>query len=516
MKRELYFVLLGILCLRPVVAQPKIYPKRWVYVSNTLATDRDTTEVSRIIDTAAAHGLNGMVLAGSLDSIDLQKPDYFRRLKQIKELCDRRGIEIIPTGFNVGYGGALLEHDRNLAEGLPVNGALFVANGDKARFQPEIAPMRFESPGPVARFEQAISVTPYRCYRVKVRLRGQDVAPNATLEIRADTPDGRRNYCWFERPFKSEAGWTEYTTAFNSSSANRLILRVWIEDGLPGKLSIGDLRIEEVGLLNVVRRAGTPIEVRGEKNGVVYQEGRDFARITDPGMNFRFDRESPSITLLPGTRIADGERLRVDYYHGTLIYRDQVGACISEPKVFEIWSRQFPLIQKYLAPKTYLLALDEVRMGGTCETCRRRHMSMAAMLGDYATRLHDMVRASSPQAEIFVWSDMFDPNHNAHGDYYLVDGDYSGSWKYLPKDMQMACWYFEKRNESLAHFSALGFHTLGAAYYDADDLTNPRGWIESLDRTPGAVGIMYTTWMNKYRLLPAFGDLVSGKTATQR
>jgi hypothetical protein len=141
-------------------------------------------------------------------------------------------------------------------------------------------------------------------------------------------------------------------------------------------------------------------------------------------------------------------------------------------------------------------------------------MSMAAMLGEYATRLHEMVRASSPQAEIFVWSDMFDPHHNAHGDYYLVDGDYSGSWKYVPKDLQMVCWYFEERDECLAHFSALGFQTLAGAYYDADDLTNPRGWLDSLDRTPGAVGIMYTTWMNKYHLLPAFGDLVSKRTLT--
>jgi hypothetical protein len=33
--------------------------------------------------------------------------------------------------------------------------------------------------------------------------------------------------------------------------------------------------------------------------------------------------------------------------------------------------------------------------------------------------------------------------------------------------------------------------------------------MESLDRTPGADGIMYTTWENKFKLLPAFGDLVS-------
>ena len=51
------------------VAQPaekKVYPKRWVYVSNRLASDKDLADIRTIIETAAAHGLNGMVLAGAL------------------------------------------------------------------------------------------------------------------------------------------------------------------------------------------------------------------------------------------------------------------------------------------------------------------------------------------------------------------------------------------------------------------------------------------------------------------
>jgi hypothetical protein len=104
---------------------------------------------------------------------------------------------------------------------------------------------------------------------------------------------------------------------------------------------------------------------------------------------------------------------------------------------------------------------------------------------------------------------MFDPNHNAREKYYLVDGSFDGTWKYIPKDLVIGCWYYEKRDQSLGFFSKLGYRTLAAAYYDADDLENPKGWIESLERTQGAIGIMYTTWENKYQLLPAFGDLIS-------
>lgn len=491
-------------------APQRVYPKRWVYVSNLLASDQDMASLRQIVETAAAHGLNGIVLSGKLDRIDLQPPEYFVRLKQLKEMCDRLGIEIIPTGFGTGYGGALLDHDLNLAEGLAVKGALFVAEKGRAVFHPdgEAVAVASSGPAPVTRFEKLITVIPHRNYQVSVRVRGAGIAPDATLEIRANTLDKRRNRCWFETAFASGSEWRQFTTGFNSASDEKLNFNIGIEDGLAGRVEIADLRIEEVGLLNVIRRAGTPLAVRGEKSGRVYEEGRDFAPVADPKLNFRFDHENPSIQLTAGSRIREGERLRVDYYHGVLIYKDQVAACMSEPKVFEIWGKQFPLIQKYLAPKTYLLTMDEERMGGTCEACRRRGMTMAAMLGNSATRLYDMVHASSPGAEVFVWSDMFDPNHNARGDYYLVEGDYSGSWKYLPKDMRIACWNYDTRERSLAHFSKLGFKTLAGAYYDADDLKNPQGWLESLDQTPGALGIMYTTWNNKYQLLPAFGDLV--------
>ncbi|MEN6578638.1 MAG: hypothetical protein ABFD90_19995, partial [Phycisphaerales bacterium] len=89
-----------------------------------------------------------------------------------------------------------------------------------------------------------------------------------------------------------------------------------------------------------------------------------------------------------------------------------------------------------------------------------------------------------------------------------VDGDFAGSWEYVPKDLTIVCWYFDIRKESLSFFSSHGFKTLAGAYYDGDTLENPRGWLDVLDKTPNAVGIMYTTWQNKYELLGPFGELL--------
>lgn len=47
-------------------------------------------------------------------------------------------------------------------------------------------------------------------------------------------------------------------------------------------------------------------------------------------------------------------------------------------------------------------------------------------------------------------------------------------------------------------------------------MENPRGWLEAIDRTPNAQGIMYTTWRNKYDLLAPFADLVAKRGASAK
>jgi hypothetical protein len=231
----------------------------------------------------------------------------------------------------------------------------------------------------------------------------------------------------------------------------------------------------------------------------------------DPTLTFRFDHNGPLIRLLPGSRIRQGERLRVDYYHGISINDGQVSVCMSEPQLYDIWRDQARRLYELLAPKRYLLSMDEIRAGGSCEACKQRGLSLAAILGDCLTRQVAILRETNACAEVWVWSDMLDPNHNAHGDYYLAEGDFTGSWEYIPQDLNIVCWYYARRRESLPHFSALGHQTLAGAYYDGDTLDNPRGWLDALDQVPYAAGIMYTTWQNKYQLLAPFGDLVSNQ-----
>ncbi len=135
------FVLLGIAfsaCAVAAAQQKTIYPDRWLYLNSSLQSDKDLEEMSELIRTAAEHGLTAIVLPG-MDSLSLASPEYLARLVKVKEIADANHMEIIPEGFGIKYGGAPLEIDKNLAEGLAVKNALFVAHGRYSELRRRLA-----------------------------------------------------------------------------------------------------------------------------------------------------------------------------------------------------------------------------------------------------------------------------------------------------------------------------------------------------------------------------------------
>ena len=536
-------------------APPKFYPNRWVFVFLNLQSDSHVEQIRQIARTASVHGLNGMLLSGSLDALEFQSDAYFQRLEEVKRIAAENSLEIIPTGFSAGYGGAALyRKNRNLAEGLQVKDALFVVAGNQARLRPD-PPVAFvngdfeqftgnqfpsyrfhDRPGEITfadtnvfhggrasiRFEnfgnfdvgngrvmQEIPVQPHRCYRATVWVKTEALSPVSAFNFTVIGTPSAKTLAYMSPNVAASGEWRQIHIAFNSGpdTVARIYAGVW--GGRSGKFWLDDFSVEEIGLTNVLRRSGTPLTVRGEGSGITYEEGRDYAAVSDPALNFRFDHEGPSIYLIPGGRIQDGERLRVGYYHGTNVYNGQVSLCMSEPEVYEIWADQARRVRERLPFSRWVIAMDEIRLAGSCEACRKRGLSAAQILGDCLTRQFQILRNLNPSAEIFTYSDMLDPNHNARPNYYLVEGDYTGSWLYAPRELTIVCWYYSKRRQSLAHFSGLGFRTYGSAYYDSGTLDNTAGWLETLDETPGAAGIMYTTWEDQYDLLGPFGDLVS-------
>jgi hypothetical protein len=240
---------------------------------------------------------------------------------------------------------------------------------------------------------------------------------------------------------------------------------------------------------------------------VTYQEGKDYGPLGDANLHpWRDDSEPTPLDILPGGRIHEGEHLQVSWYHSMLIHDSQITVCMAEPEVYEIFDHEAKLLTERLHPHRVLLNMDEIRMGGTCRACQGQNM--AELLGRCITRQAQSLHKDNPDAQIYAWSDMLDPNHNAHGNYYLVNGDFTGSWRHVPKDLIMAVWGGQPREKSLRFFAGEGFNILVACYYDADDLNDVKGWLQLARQIPNVRGFMYTPWQKKYALLPAFGDLL--------
>lgn len=540
--------LLVLLCAKALAAP---YPDRFVWIFGWgLGKDSDVTEIAHVLDDAAHHGLNGAVISCGLDALDNKDAGYFRRLDAIQQTCVRDHLELIPADFSIGYGGGVLAHDPNLAEGLPVTDAPFIVAGAEARFVPESAARIvngdfenfsankfsglafYDDPGQVgfvdtevkhsghaslrlenftfnpyghSRVMQTVHVTPHRCYRVSLWVKAEGLRPASAFRCLALANDHDLAPREFNLP--GTTGWRKISFLFNSLTNNKVNLYAGMWGGKAGKVWLDDWSVEDAGPVNVLHRPGTPVTVRSDDGSTTYAEGRDYASLKVPDFSvWRGDSSPAVLKLLPNSRITNGEHLLVSWYHPLLINDSQVTICMAEPEVYDIIDHEAKLLAEHLHPHAVLLGTDEIRMGGTCHACAGR--DMAQLLGESITKQAAAIHRYSPNARIYVWSDMFDPNHNAHPNYYLVQGDFTGSWNYVPKDVVMAVWGGAPREQSLKFFADQGFSTLVACYYDADNLDDVKRWMDAAKPFSDVRGFMYTPWTRRYDLLPGFGELL--------
>jgi hypothetical protein len=523
---------------------------RYVFIRRNFTDDRHVNEVKRIVQRASIIGYNGIVVSGSFGRIALREDAYIDRLKQVKAICDKYGMELVPLVCSAGYGHSVLAHNKNLAAAVPVrdvpyvvkggtgflvkntgigirNGSFEKAEGDRAAnfdlqdmpgklsfvdasvFKKGRSSLRIENVKKrndgKGRVMQRVAVLPFRCYEVSMWIKTDGLEPASRFQVAVMTEEGRVLMNSYPSP-KSTEDWKKVTLGFNSLDYEQVNIFVGVWNGPRGTLWIDDLRIDEVGILNVLHRPGTPVVVRNRATGAVYAEGKDYAPIAGEKLTYKFDHDEPMLKILPGGAIKNGDPIAVDYYQGLALKQGggQMGVCMSEPEVYEIWEDALRRLAEAISPKRYLLSMDEIRQGGWCESCTSRGMSAAEILGDCITRQTELIREVSPGAEVMVWSDMLDPHHNAVNNYYLFNGDFTGSWEFIPKDLIIAVWKYGIRDKSLAHFDRLGFRTIGCGYYDVDSEAKAKDWIKSLEKTEHACGIMYTTWNDDFDFLEDF------------
>lgn len=501
-------------------APPRGVEKLWVYVSFNLQVDENAGKVEALLRRAAKAGYTGALLADfKFNRLDDVPKNYFKNLARVKAVADELKLELVPAVCAVGYSSGILLHDPDLAEGIPAT-AVFedgrivddvaLANADFEEHDGDA--MRGwafqDKPGEVtfadtdahsgktslrmtgfkqnARVHQKVKVKKQGLYHVSVWVKTKAFEGDERVNVLA----GGRALNYADLGVKRDQPWTQHHAVFNALDNDEALFYFGVWGGGEGTIWWDDAKIEPAGLVNLLRRGGAPLggtdeDLRDPRMGTVPWKG-----------GYEVWHEPPK----PKGRVT------LTYYTPPIIHDDQVTVCVSEPRTHEIIKDQVGRVVKALAPPGLMLSHDEIRCLNQDKACRDRGLDAGAILAGCARQCLKICRDAAPKATCYIWSDMFDPHHNAHKDYYLVRGDLAESWEGLDKDVVIVNWNFDKRDASLRFFADRGHKQVIAGYYDGKP-ERVREWLASAAKVKGVVGVMYTTWRQNYDDLEEFAKL---------
>jgi beta-glucanase (GH16 family) len=534
---------------------------RWLFVMRGMDKAENVDRTIALFPRAAKAGYNAVVLSdGNLYSNGSANASYAENLKRVQKATAENGLDLIPCVMAIGYASGIVAADPNLAEGIPVKDAPYLVKGREATFSPDLPvalrggdfeaaeanrftgwgmqdnigtgsfadrevyhgghqSVRMENISKAdpkyghSRLMQAVKVQPFRQYHLSVWAKTQDFEATDTVRAIVLAPKEPEQHIG-DLPIRIQRtqDWTRYEMMFNSLTFSEVRIYIGSWGGKTGRIWWDDAVLEEVGILNPLRRDGCPITVRDD-TGTVYEEGKDFEPIRDPKLRAYPGYHPPlTIRLTEKSRIPDGTRLRVSYFHPLLNPGEQPMCCLSDPKVYDVLRDQIVRVNDLLHPKVFFMQHDEIRIANWDESCQRRHMTPGQLLADNVKRCVQIIREVSPQADIWVWSDMFDPMHNAVGDYFSVNGSWAGSWEGLDPKVGIVNWYGQLLGKNAPFFADRGHRQILAGYYDGnehgEDIVR---WLKGVEGVKGVVGAMYTTWRDKYDAMDEWAAKAWGK-----
>ena len=495
---------------------------RWVWLTDSLVRTDSVERVSDVVRKAKSCGMNGAMFGCGIEFYKHWPKVRRDRLERIRATFADCGMEMIPVMWALGY-GSMQNYGVDYVEGVPVEGVPFIVQETNAVWDVSASTVTkldaktgFQRSGGYRRLIKKVDVKPHRRYRFAFEFRTKGLVGEKPFRVIA------RDAClqqYLEKEtidvtFSPTQDWTACSLSFNSMDSNSYYLYVGFMSGWKeGDFEVRNATLAETPPGNVLRRPGAPTVLRNAATGETYESGRDYVV---PKVRYPVSRQDvPPVTLVlpPGSRIKPGDRLLFDCYAPAVVNGRQVSMCLSEPHLYESLEDSATHTEAALHPKRWMLSMDEFRNGGTCAACRARGLTMGQMYADAVTKAYNIIQKVHPGAEVYIWSDMLDPNHNAVKTYYNCRGSFEDGWKWVPKDLIICCWYDRKSDLSMPFFSSKGFRTLAAAYYDEKPPFKwSRQWRDVVRRTDGAIGIMYTTWRHAYDDLPAFGEMLNKQT----
>jgi hypothetical protein len=512
----------------------------WVYAQTNLLVPAEVERIEGLMIRAKEAGYTHMLIADSkfsrLSQLDQR---YFNHVDRVKKLAADLQIRLVPAVCSVGYSNDILSLNPNLAEGLPVRDALYQMQSGLAKHVPEsdislprvsdrrkwgfidesldLVDDHLRSSEPHTqnvRVSKKIVLEPFRQYHVSVDLKTDSF--ETPVEIKVLTKSGR-NLNYTNLGTQPTQDWRSHHVTFNALDNGEATLYIGAWGPKRGSLSIRQPTLSECGAVNLIRRESAPIRVElqgADGSRIPLVEGTDFQPWTDPklgvvpyGGEYEVWHEEPPIRMI--REVPDGSKLRVSYYHAHIVYDGQVCGTASDLEFQRLLDDQIANMTRMFPDADFMMSHDEYRVMGWTPAnipSLSKDAPPGAILSHNVKHCSEQLLAKSPKARVAVWSDMFDPHHNAVDQYYLVNGSLRESQ--APSNVRIMNWNFGKREESLNHFAKRGHSQVLAGYYDSDPKQIQR-WLDTVVDLgiPKVQGVMYTTWRRNYSDLEEFANL---------
>lgn len=541
------------------------YPLRWVFSMHNMMVLSQVSELEAIEDSMAAHKLNGLQQNDFKYSIlDWFDSYYYSHVDSMRVHAEENNIEVIPGVASIGYSQGELIHDPDMAEGFPTvaryvvesdtgrligdprvtvpngnfenaNGSIFpgwgwvdttvhVDNATVHNGQYSARVKNFTGNAPNGRFIKMLTCSPHHGYRMSAWVKTQGFRGEFNLLAIGFHGASSRALTYTQFSIPPTADWQQANVIFNTLDYDSVYVYCGVWSGSAGTIWMDDYKIEDAGMVNILRRSDQLPTVTGPAGR--YTEGKDYAKLVDSIMetsNGSYTwHQSPTLRLQSGSKIHNGDTVQVSFIRANpvLNYPNGDGStmvCVSEDTLYSIIHNQVRLVDSLLhKPNRYLISHDEIRQMNWDSACNTRHLSAAQLLADNVRKCDSVVEVVHPSSDKFDWSDMFDSLHNAYNNYYLVNGDLTGDWNLIPKDLTIINWnagvpdytkpWINNRKQSLKFFASKGFSQMTSPYYDEHDTKNIRAWRDSMEGVPNMRGMMYTTWASDYSFLTPFAD----------
>ena len=522
---------------------PRKWRDRWIFDHTKFDSRKEAEALADYVRRGAKKGCNGFALivgddymcrntaftprpskswAAGWEDCDQWDDAKWANWRIVKDALDSTGMELVPLVWSLGYASPT-HADAGLVSVQQTTNAPYVAKGGE---------IVFDAPAPMALPEGAsaegegqmtftLPVKPLKTYRFSFMVKFENLASggesfrfNFYNPVTGESRSWARPNWWFgERKRPTTMDWHRVVYDVHSGDGDQVRCFLGLRkhpDEVNSRLMWKDFSIREIGFQTPIVRQGAPFVVADAETGRIYRPGKDYEVPALPD-DLIFGRGAMKAFRIPaGSAIREGRRLLVSGYEPICEWGVQFSTCLNHPGLGTYFAKSAERVQKAFAPKKWFFSMDEYRCGCRCELCRRDGRTVGRQLSAVVGKMREAVRKVSPQAEVYMWPDMFDPKINARAGYYQLPSTAAGSWERLPKDIVMAIWGIGVRDASYRFFSQRGFRTQCATYYDEDGtFKGSRQMLDAASKSPNCTGWTYTPWGHHRDLLERFVDLAN-------